>query len=94
MPPGVRVPMRAIDQTPTRPTRKRVSGITKDEPNPLVVVYDTSGPYTDPEGHIDPAKGLAPLRASWIGDRKDTAELEAPSSGDGKDRSANESLDA
>ncbi len=90
-PSGVRVPMRAIEQTPTR---KRVSAITKDEPNPLVVVYDTSGPYTDPEGHIDPAKGLAPLRASWIGDRKDTAELEAPSSGYGKDRLANESLDA
>jgi phosphomethylpyrimidine synthase len=31
-----------------------------------VRVYDTSGPYTDPNATIDIAAGLAPLRREWI----------------------------
>ena len=31
-----------------------------------VVLYDTSGPYTDPDTHIDVHRGLAPLRSEWI----------------------------
>ncbi len=35
-----------------------------------LTVYDTSGPYTDPEAEIDLARGLPPLRRKWIANRK------------------------
>ncbi len=38
-----------------------------------VVLYDTSGPYTDPDVEIDVRRGLAPLRAGWLAARADTA---------------------
>ena len=37
-----------------------------------IVVYDTSGPYTDPTATIDVRQGLAPVRSSWIESRGDT----------------------
>jgi phosphomethylpyrimidine synthase len=40
-------------------------------PNPSVTVYDTSGPYTDPEATIDITKGLPRLREEWIKQRGD-----------------------
>jgi len=43
-------------------------------------VYDTSGPYTDPDTSIDVRSGVAPLRSVWIAERGDTVELERPSS--------------
>ncbi|NBW74452.1 MAG: phosphomethylpyrimidine synthase ThiC [Sphingomonadaceae bacterium] len=42
---------------------------------PPVRVYDTSGPYTDPEATIDIAKGLPELRAEWIRGRGDVEEV-------------------
>ena len=42
------------------------------EHNPPVTLYDTSGPYTDPEVTIDLSSGLPPLRAAWIEARADT----------------------
>ena len=51
---GVRVPMREIALTPT----KSVNGGTPI-PNEPIVVYDTSGPYTDPSDTIDLRTGLA-----------------------------------
>jgi phosphomethylpyrimidine synthase len=44
------------------------------------VVYDTSGPYTDPDVATDVRRGLEPLRAGWIDGRRDTVELERASS--------------
>ncbi|HAX09652.1 MAG TPA: phosphomethylpyrimidine synthase ThiC, partial [Marinobacter hydrocarbonoclasticus] len=41
-----------------------------------VVVYDTSGPYTDPEATIDLRKGLPPVRAAWIAERGDVEQLD------------------
>jgi len=38
-------------------------------------VYDTSGPYTDPEVVIDVHKGLKPLRAEWIAKREHNTQL-------------------
>ncbi|MBF0247675.1 MAG: phosphomethylpyrimidine synthase ThiC, partial [Alphaproteobacteria bacterium] len=38
---------------------------------PPVVVYDASGPYTDPSAAIDIAKGLNKLRGPWIQARGD-----------------------
>ena len=42
---------------------------------PPVRVYDTSGPYTDPNATIDIAKGLPELRRDWIRARGDVEEV-------------------
>ncbi len=81
----LRVGMREIEQTPTH----TATGI---EENPPIPVYDTSGPYTDPEARIDLMKGLPPLRAPWIEERGDTIELEGPSSDYGLRRRQNPEL--
>ncbi len=57
--PDIRVPMREIDLHPT-------AG------EPPVTVYDSSGPYTDPEAEIAIDRGLPRLRAGWIAARGDT----------------------
>ncbi|MEO0463270.1 MAG: phosphomethylpyrimidine synthase ThiC [Pseudomonadota bacterium] len=41
-----------------------------------VRVYDTSGPYTDPNTAIDINAGLAPMRADWITARGDVEEYD------------------
>ena len=63
--PGTRVPMREIDL---------------EAPNPPVRLYDTSGPYTDPDAEVRLDDGLEPLRGRWILDRGDVDELPGPSS--------------
>src|SRR5512132_2624278 len=68
--PGVRVPMREITLTPTHSTNG-----TGGTPNPPVTVYDTSGPYTDPNVTVDVRAGLQPLRRAWIDSRQDAEEL-------------------
>ncbi len=67
--PDLKVPMREITLTPT-------SGRFKTEENPPIRVYDTSGPYTDPEILIDIHKGLSPIRSPWILERGDVQEYE------------------
>jgi len=66
--------------------------ITQSDGNPLIHVYDTSGPYSDPEAKIDIRRGLAPLRDGWIGERNDTTILDQPSSGYGRKRLADPKL--
>jgi len=85
--PDIRVPMREIslDNTPT--------GFGGEQNAPLYV-YDTSGPYTDPEVAIDVRKGLAPLREGWIEERGDTELLDGLTSEYGRAREADKSLDA
>ena len=87
--PGVRAAMREIKLAPTR----AASGGTIEENRPLVV-YDTSGPYTDPNVTIDIRKGLHPLRRRWILDREDVEELSDISSEYGRRRAADPALDA
>ncbi|WCM87614.1 phosphomethylpyrimidine synthase ThiC [Acidovorax sp. NCPPB 3576] len=41
-----------------------------------VSVYDTSGPYTDPEAVIDVRQGLASVRGGWIAARGDVEHYE------------------
>ena len=82
-PEGVRVPMREISLSATR-------GETGLTPNPPVTVYDTSGPYTDPDAVIDLLAGLAALRAPWIDARADTEQLGGPSSIYGRIRAADD----
>ncbi|HKI64266.1 MAG TPA: phosphomethylpyrimidine synthase ThiC [Burkholderiales bacterium] len=67
----LRVPMRAISQS---------------EGNPTILVYDTSGPYTDSQARIDIRKGLAPLREKWIEERNDSELLQGPTSEYGRGR--------
>ena len=43
---------------------------------PSLRLYDTSGPYTDPDAKIDIYKGLAPLRRNWILARGDVEEYD------------------
>ena len=80
----IRVAMRLIHQ------HDSLVGGTEDnpilEPNPPIPVYDTSGPYGDPQENIDVHKGLAPLRQTWIEERSDTLELEGVSSSFAKER--------
>ncbi|WP_140909240.1 phosphomethylpyrimidine synthase ThiC [Cognatiluteimonas lumbrici] len=83
--PGVRVPMREIAQTAT-PT------LFGGEDNPPIAVYDTSGPYSDPDASIDLARGLPPLRAAWIAARGDTEALDGLSSQFGRKREADARL--
>jgi phosphomethylpyrimidine synthase len=59
--------MRQIDQHPTLDAQ---GGIIEE--NPPIVVYDTSGPYTDPDAAIDLEHGLPVLRTPWIQRRNDT----------------------
>jgi phosphomethylpyrimidine synthase len=59
-------------------THDRLNG--KSLSNKAVTVYDTSGPFTDPQINIDLTKGIAPIRASWILDRNDVEELSTNSS--------------
>lgn len=50
------------------------------EINPSLPVYDTSGPYTDPQAQIDITQGLPAFRQEWIEERQDTQQLEGFSS--------------
>ncbi|WP_222889052.1 phosphomethylpyrimidine synthase ThiC [Enterobacter sp. C2] len=63
----IRVPMREIQLSPT------LIGGSKAEPqfeeNEAIPVYDTSGPYGDPDVAIDVEKGIAKIRSSWIAAR-------------------------
>jgi phosphomethylpyrimidine synthase len=87
--PGVRVAMREIALSPTRHARD--GAVEVNEP---VVVYDTSGPYTDPDAAIDIRKGLTPLRRAWILDRGDVEALSRVSSEYGRRREDDPRLDA
>jgi phosphomethylpyrimidine synthase len=84
----IRVPMREIRLTPTRATKNG-----SVEENPPAVVYDTSGPYTDPGVTIDIRSGLSPLRRSWIVGRGDVEMLAEVSSEYGRLRADDSKLD-
>ncbi|HEX3368096.1 MAG TPA: phosphomethylpyrimidine synthase ThiC [Candidatus Cybelea sp.] len=75
--PSIRVPRRAIALTD----------------GTVHTVYDTSGPYTDPQSEVDIRHGLATLRERWIAARADTVELERPSSLYRRGRDAMPALD-
>ncbi|MCW8829697.1 MAG: phosphomethylpyrimidine synthase ThiC [Gammaproteobacteria bacterium] len=83
--PDIRVPMREISQDDTHTS----SG---PEQNPPIYVYDTSGPYTDPEARIDLMTGLPALREQWIEERGDTEWLDGPTSEFGTARQSDPAL--
>ena len=77
--PDLRVPLRTILQTSTRTDKGEMA-------NPPIPVYDTSGPYSDPDIHIDLKSGLPGVRTRWIEERGDTEVLSGLSSEYGRDR--------
>jgi phosphomethylpyrimidine synthase len=85
--PGVRVPMREITLSPT----KAMNGGTPVLNEPIVV-YDTSGPYTDPSSTVDVRTGLTALRHDWILSRGDVEQLPDVSSQYGRLRAADPKL--
>lgn len=82
----IRVPMREISLADT-PTD------FGGEKNPPVRVYDTSGPYTDPNVAIDLRTGLPDVRSRWIEERNDTEILQDSHSEFTKQRLNDSSLD-
>ena len=87
--PDVRVPMREIHQTSSRSMHDDT-----EIQNPPVIVYDTSGPYTDPGIQIDVRKGLHPIRKDWIAERQDVEPLKEVSSRYGRIRANDPALQA
>lgn len=69
----IEVPMREIYLEDSDPSFANNGESSK---NLSVTVYDTSGPYTDPNINIDVNLGLDPLRMKWIQDRGDVLELD------------------
>jgi phosphomethylpyrimidine synthase len=72
--PDLRVAMREVRQSTT-------PGIAGPAANPPIVIYDTSGPYSDPACRVDLLAGLPSLRGQWIEERGDCAALAGQSSG-------------
>jgi phosphomethylpyrimidine synthase len=68
--PQLRVSQREVEQSPTRSSE----GTTKL--NPTIPVYDTSGPWGDPDLRCEVTEGLPALRLPWILDRKDVEEYD------------------
>lgn len=87
----IKVGMRKISLTPNIKYEgdKRI-----ETPNQPLLVYDTSGPYTDPYQKIDINKGINRLRENWIMERGDVYLLDDITSNYGKQRRDDKSLDA
>jgi len=66
----LRVPFREIALAPTKTMNGEI------EINEPVRVYDTSGPWGDPDFHGDVTQGLLPLRDKWIRERGDVEEID------------------
>ena len=89
--PDLRVAMRRVEQVPS--TTFDEKGEKVITPNPKVYIYDTSGPYSDPNVDIDLKKGLPRLREPWILGRGDVERLPEISSEYGRMRRDDHSLD-
>jgi len=81
----IRVGMREIDQDNTPDSM----GF---EVNPPIPVYDTSGPFSDPDIEIDLMKGMPDVRGNWIAERNDTEQLDGPTSEFGHQRQTDAEL--
>lgn len=83
----IKVPMREIG---LHDTRDQTTGDMIK--NDSVTIYDTSGPYTDPNVDIDVNKGLPQLRKDWIQGRGDVEELSGITSDYGNQRLNDDTL--
>ena len=89
---NLKVGMREINLSATPIQSNGPEEISSFETNPAVRVYDTSGPYTDPDVPIDVRGGIPCLREPWIDARTDTEKLEDYSSRFTRERAREERL--
>lgn len=87
----IRVPMRRVS---LHNTVEIVDGERRVTPNAPVVLYDTSGVFSDPSVDIDLKKGLPRIRENWFAARADVEQLSEISSEYGRQRAADTSLDS
>lgn len=90
--PDLRVAMRKVSLAPSVTTD--AEGNRHTEANAPVLIYDTSGPYSDPHIQVDLKEGLPRLRESWILERGGVERLESFSSEYCRKRLADASLDS
>ena len=88
--PDIRVGMQRVNLTPTVTVE---DGKRCVSPNAPVLIYDTSGPFSDPVIQVDLKKGLPRMREPWITARGDVEQLDGPTSDYGRMRRADASLD-
>lgn len=88
--PDIRVGMQRVNLTPTVTVE---DGKRCVSPNASVLIYDTSGPFSDPAIQVDLKKGLPRMREPWITARGDVEQLDGPTSDYGRMRRADASLD-
>lgn len=74
----IQVPLRMITQTDTLLGGNKQQPVY--QPNDSIPVYDSSGPYGDPNQTINVHQGLAPMRSSWIVERRDSQSVGQPGS--------------
>jgi phosphomethylpyrimidine synthase len=79
--PDIKVPFREISLSPSTTVNSNPSGngkgSQKENNESSILVYDTSGPYTDPKAKIDIREGLQPIRLPWITGREDVEYYDA-----------------
>ena len=68
----IRVAMRRVNLTPTVTVKNGERTMTENAP---VMVYDTSGPYTDAAITTDINAGLPRIREQWLAERDDLEQL-------------------
>ncbi len=90
--PFIKVGMQKVNLTPTVDVDKE--GNRKVTENAPIYIYDTSGPFSDPNIKVDLKKGLPRMREQWILDRGDVEQLDGITSEYGKMRLADKSLDS
>ena len=87
----VRVAMRQVNLTPTV---KIVDGEKVMTSNAPVMIYDTSGVYTDPEVKVDINRGIPRIREQWTAGRPDLEQLTELTSEYGRMRENDSKLDS
>lgn len=87
----LKVGMRQVELTPT--VTKNEDGTVNTKQNAPILVYDTSGPYSDNQKEIDIKKGIDRLRTPWIEERGDVSQLSDLTSEYGRMRAKDNSLD-
>jgi len=79
--PDIKIPFREISLSPSTTIGGKKNGNGnghhKENDESSILVYDTSGPYTDPEAKIDIREGLQPIRLPWIMGREDVEYYDA-----------------
>jgi len=79
--PDIKVPFREISLSPSTTINSNPNGNgngdQKENNESSILVYDTSGPYTDPKAKIDIREGLQPIRLPWITGREDVEYYDA-----------------